>query len=393
MSPDAAGQQTADPRKPLGAGAGKAGRKAGLKLGVRLERGDGFGLQVDLALPDSGVTAVIGASGAGKSTLLRIIAGLERPKGASVAFNGVDWSAWPAYKRPISMTQQQPALFPHLTVAGNLKAALAVGRRDMKSAAGCGRARDEVRRLEEVGAKFGLHGLLRRRPGTLSGGQQQRVALARAYLKPAQLWLLDEPLSALDAIARQELAPMLARLCRTLDRPVIYVTHNLTEVIQIADHLVIMEAGRVLGAGAPEAVAATLDHPLPSLMDTGAIVDVEFASYDSENGLSALRIGRQTLWVRGNLADAPSPLRVQIPARDLALALERPVATSILNTLQVTLTNLHPTPDGAVFAELDCAGQRLRARITRRSREALGLARGMTLFALVKSEALDMRRS
>lgn len=372
------------PSRPSAAGATaqQAGGTPGLRLQGRLRRDDGFVLKADLSLPNSGVTVLIGPSGAGKSTLLRIIAGLERPNDMRIAFNGADWSALPAHKRPVSMTQQQPALFPHLTVAGNLKAALAIGRGDDD-----GRARH----LQEAAEIFGLQGLLRRKPGALSGGQQQRVALARAYLKPAELWLLDEPLSALDAIARQELAPMVARLCRTLARPVIYVTHNLAEVIQIADHLVIMEAGRILAAGAPEEVAAQLDHPLPPMMDAGAIVDVAFAAYDADNGLSALRIGQQTLWVRGNLADAPSPLRVQIPARDLALALEKPVATSILNVLQVTLTDLRPTPDGAVFAELDCAGQRLRARITRRSCAALGLAPGMKLFALVKSEALDVR--
>ncbi len=414
MNLDDASPQAVAPRKPSAVGVGRqeADGMRGLRLKGRLQRDDGFDLEVDLLLPNSGVSVVIGPSGAGKSTLLRIIAGLERPRDASIVFNGVDWSALPAHKRPVSMTQQQPALFPHLTVAGNLRTALAIGRwnrgraaqrpRDAPaggndpsgaaaSAAGRRPRWDGAERLREATAMFSLQGLLKRKPGALSGGQQQRVALARAYLKPAQLWLLDEPLSALDALARQELIPMLARLCRSLARPLIYVTHNLTEVIQIADHLVIMEAGRILGAGAPEDVAAELDHPLPPLMDTGAILDAAFARYDADNGLSALRIGGQTLWVRGNLADAPSPLRVQIPARDLALALERPAATSILNVLRVTLTDLRTTPDGAVFAELDCAGQRLRARITRRSRHALGLAPGMKLFALVKSEALDVR--
>lgn len=344
-----------------------------LQLKGRLQSASGFRLQVDLELPSVGVTALIGASGAGKSTLLRVIAGLERPSGFAVSFNGRRWDGLPPHRRPVSMTLQQPALFPHLTVAGNLKAV------------------PGAERIDEAAARFGLQDLLGRKPATLSGGQRQRVALARAYLRPAALWLLDEPLSALDPLARSELAPMLSRLCRTLNRPVIYVTHALAEVLQIADHLVIMEAGGVIGAGAPEAVAAELDHPLSPLIDTGGILEAAFEAYDPENGLSTLRLGSQRLWVGGDLRGAPSPLRVQIPARDLALALERPTRTSILNVLDVTLAGLAPAGDGALFAELDCAGQRLRARITRLSQENLGLKPGMALFALVKSVALDVR--
>ncbi len=344
-----------------------------LSLKGRFAPTGGFELKVDLELPSSGVTSVIGVSGSGKSTLLRLIAGLNRSPGFQVMMDGRDWSALPAHRRPISMTLQQPALFPHLTVAGNLRAV------------------PDGSRFDEAVSRFGLEDLLERKPAELSGGQQQRAALARAYLKPAALWLLDEPLSALDAMARARLAPMLGELCRTLGKPVIYVTHTLSEVVQIADHLVILEAGRVIGAGPPGKVAAELDHPLSPMIDTGAILAVEFDAYDEAHDLSALRIGDQTLRVRGNLSQAPTPLRVQIPARDVALALERPLGTSILNCLAVTLTSLDPTPDGAVLAELDCAGQPLRARITRLSKDSLELVPGMALNALIKSVALDVR--
>ena len=344
-----------------------------LMLKGRFTHPGGFELEVDLELPSAGVTSIVGASGSGKSTLLRLIAGLTASPGFQVALNGQNWNALPAHRRPISMTLQQPALFPHLTVEGNLRAVPGGDR------------------FEEAVRRFGLEGLLGHKPATLSGGQQQRAALARAYLKPAALWLLDEPLSALDAMARAQLAPMLSELCRTLGKPVIYVTHALNEVVQIADHLVILEAGRVIGAGAPGRVAAELDHPLSPMIDTGTILAVEFDAYDEAHDLSTLRIGAQTLRVPGNLSQSPSPLRVQIPARDVALALERPVGTSILNCLNVTLIGLAPTPDGAVSAELDCAGQPLRAHITRLSQENLQLVPGMALQALVKSVALDVR--
>ena len=362
----------------------------------------GFDLRIDLELPSSGVTSIIGASGSGKSTLLRLIAGLSRSRDFQVALNGQDWSDLPTHRRPISMTLQQPALFPHLTVEGNLRAVPGGnhfhGTNGDSPAAGGSFLRrrrravlGQAKGFEEATHRFGLEGLLGRKPAALSGGQQQRVALARAYLKPAALWLFDEPLSALDAMARARLAPMLSDLCRTLGKPVVYVTHALSEVVQIADQLVILEAGRVIGAGPPSKVAAELDHPLSPMIDTGAILVAAFEAYDEDHDLSTLRIGTQALWVRGNLSQAPSPLRVQIPARDVALALERPVGTSILNCLDVTLTGLAPTPDGAVFAELDCDGQPLRASITRLSQDNLRLVPGMALHALVKSVALDVR--
>ena len=351
--------------------------RPGLALNGRFERPDGFALHMDLVLPATGVSALLGTSGSGKSTVLRIVAGLQEAHSFSVAFNGNSWDGVPPHRRPVSMTLQQPALFPHLSVVDNLKAVP--------------RARLGACSIEEAIACFGLEALTGRKPHALSGGQQQRVALARAFVKPADLWLLDEPLSALDAIARRELAPMVARMCRELGRPVVYVTHSLAEVLQIADHLVILEGGRVIGAGPPEAVAAELDHPLSPLIDSGAILDCEFIAYDTDNGLSELRVGKHTLWIRGDLGGAAHPLRVQIPARDVGLAIERPMQTSFLNCLPVTVRGLQDTPDGAVFVDLDCAGQTLRSRITRLSRRNLGLSPGMALCALIKSVALDVR--
>lgn len=346
---------------------------SGLALSGRFSRADGFALEMDLVLPGSGVSALIGTSGSGKSTVLRIIAGLEQASAFSVTINGDPWDAIPPHRRPVSMTLQQPALFPHLTVLENLRAVPKAGP------------------IDEAIARFGLATLTNRKPGALSGGQQQRVALARAFLKPAELWLLDEPLSALDALARRELAPMVARMCRELGRPVVYVTHSLGEVLQVADHLVILENGRVIGAGAPETVAAGLDHPLSPLIDTGAILDCEFIAFDPRNNLSELRVGGNPLRIRGDLAGTANPVRVQIPARDVGLALEQPAGTSFLNCLPVRVKGLTDTSDDAVLVDLDCAGQTLRSRITRLSRHNLGLTPGLLLFALIKSVALDVR--
>ncbi len=350
-----------------------AGDLSGLALSGRFSRGDGFALALRLRLPGSGVSALIGTSGSGKSTVLRLIAGLEAANSFSVTFNGNAWNGIPAHRRPVSMTLQQPALFPHLTVLQNLKAVPRGGP------------------VDEAIARFGLTALTGRKPHALSGGQQQRVALARAFLKPAELLLLDEPLSALDVIARRELAPMVARMCRELGRPVVYVTHSLGEVVQVADHLVILEGGRVVGTGPPETVAAELDHPLSPLIDSGAILDCQFIRFDQDNDLSELHIGDRVLRIRGDLRGLANPVRVQIPARDVGLAVRQPTQTSFLNCLPVRVMGLVEAPDEAVLVDLDCAGQVLRSRITRLSRDNLGLAPGMPLFALIKSVALDVR--
>ncbi len=344
-----------------------------LRLSGRLRRTSGFHLDLDLGLPTRGVTAIIGASGSGKSTLLRIISGLERPPGFRVEFRGQRWDRLPAHKRPVAMTQQQPALMPHLTVLGNLRAV--PGRRQ----------------LDEAIARFGLNALLKRKPAALSGGQQQRVALARACLKPARLWLLDEPLSALDAIARGEIAPMLRRLCLVTERPILYVTHDLGEVAPLADYLMILEGGRVVGAGSPEQVAIALDHPLSPMIDTSAILEAQFLRYDAEHDLSILQLNQDTLWLGGNLSSEARTLRLQVPARHVALALTKPEDTSILNCLTCRVVSLANAPRGGVFVDLDCAGQRLRAHITRLSADALKLRPQLPVFALIKSEALRVQ--
>ncbi|MDP6376639.1 MAG: molybdenum ABC transporter ATP-binding protein [Pseudomonadales bacterium] len=337
-----------------------------------------FKLDIDAKLPTAGITAVIGASGCGKTSLLRLLAGLDRHEDFEVEFDGDCWQGahvWrPPHERPITMVPQHPMLFPHLSVLGNLRCVPGGG--------------DTHLAIE----RFGLASLSRRYPDRLSGGEQQRVALARAFLKPAKLWMLDEPLASLDPIARADLAPLVAQVCRAAGQPVIYVTHSLTEVLQIADHLLVMEGGHIIGSGRPEEVAAHLDHPLSPLIEVGTILDCTFVRYHNEHDLSELRIGDAAIWIRGNVEDHGKMVRVQIPARDVALASTHPADTSVLNVLPVTITDLTTAPNGDVTVDLDCADQTLRARITTLSAERMRLGPGKEIFAMIKSVALEPRR-
>lgn len=346
-----------------------------LVLQGTLSRPSGFVLRLDVALECEAVTAVVGQSGAGKSTLLRAIAGLEPDAKVSIVGNGAPWHELPAHARPVSMVFQQPLLFPHLSVRGNLCF-------PRQQRPGFSMTFDQV--VDELD----LGGLLSHFPGALSGGEQQRVALARALLAPAKLWLFDEPLSALDARARADIAPYLARLCREHRVPILYVTHALEEVLQIADQMVIIENGSIVAHGSVGRLAGSYHSPLTDHDDAGGILECQFVGYEKNHHLSELRLGESSLWVRGDLSSSVSPIRVHIPARNVGLSRERLVRVSILNQIPGIVEAVTDEPPAAKLVTLNCEGQTLLARITALSAEELDLAPGQQLFALIKSVAL-----
>lgn len=199
-----------------------------------------FTLDADLSVPASGVTAIFGSSGCGKTSVARCIAGLQRMADGFCAVDGEIWqdrnSFRPVHRRPIGYVFQEASLFPHLLVRGNLLFGA-------PKAAGTQIAFDEVVDL------LGLAALLERSPHRLSGGERQRVAIGRALLSQPKLLLMDEPLAALDRTTKNEILPFLERLHERLSLPVFYISHDMTEIERFADHLVLMERGRVVNAG------------------------------------------------------------------------------------------------------------------------------------------------
>jgi sn-glycerol 3-phosphate transport system ATP-binding protein len=179
---------------------------------------------------------LLGPSGCGKSTTLRIIAGLETATFGQVWIDGRDITHMPPAQRGIAMVFQNYALFPHLTVADNITFGLSVRKTP---------AAETAKRLQETAALLGLEALLARRPGQLSGGQQQRVALARALVAQAKVCLMDEPLSNLDAQLRQDMRRELRDIQRKLGLTVVYVTHDQSEAMSMADQVVLLNRGRV----------------------------------------------------------------------------------------------------------------------------------------------------
>jgi sn-glycerol 3-phosphate transport system ATP-binding protein len=216
--------------------------------GVAKAWGESIGLHaIDLRIDAGTFCVLLGPSGCGKSTTLRIIAGLESASAGTVSIDGRDVTQLPPAERGIAMVFQNYALFPHLNVADNISFGLSVRKTPAAEAAA---------RLKETAALLGLGSLLERRPSQLSGGQQQRVALGRALVAQAKVCLMDEPLSNLDAQLRQEMRLELRDLQRQLGLTVVYVTHDQSEAMSMADQVVLLNRGRVEQVGPPREMYA-----------------------------------------------------------------------------------------------------------------------------------------
>lgn len=208
-----------------------------------------FTLDVELSLPATGVTAIFGPSGCGKTSVARCIAGLQRMAEGFCAVDGDIWqdssSFRPVHRRPIGYVFQEASLFPHLSVRRNL----------LFGAPSTSRAQIAFGEVVEL---LGLAALLDRSPYRLSGGERQRVAIGRALLSQPKLLLMDEPLAALDRTTKDEILPFLERLHDRLSLPVLYISHDMSEIERFADHLLLMEQGRVVGSGPLHSL-----HPIP----------------------------------------------------------------------------------------------------------------------------------
>jgi molybdate transport system ATP-binding protein len=341
-----------------------------------------FALDVTCDIPTQGITGLFGRSGSGKTTLLRCIAGLERTARAQIEFNGELWQDagrfLPTHRRAVGYVFQESSLFPHLDVRGNLEFGLR-------------RVPAPQRRLgfDQAVALLDLSALLRQRAPRLSGGERQRVAIARALLTSPQLLLMDEPLSNLDQSSKAEILPHLERLRDSLAIPIIYVSHALGEVMRLADHLVLLEAGRVRAAGPLQQLLARSDLPLGHFEDSGCVFDAVIEEHDPSYHLTYVRIGAGRLAVSLKQAPIGHRVRVRIDARDVSLALKPPELTSIINILPAKVLAVSDDRDPAqTLVRLELATEPLLARITRRSAVQLGIAPGMLLYAQVKSVAL-----
>ncbi len=340
-----------------------------------------FVLDVDLELPARGVSALFGCSGCGKTTLLRAIAGLEQ--GAD-GFLRVGEQVWqdereflPPHRRPLGYVFQEASLFAHLNVRQNLEY-------------GVKRVPESERRVSMGRAieLLGIGDLLQRSTDQLSGGERQRVAIARALAISPRILLMDEPLSGLDHKRKREIMPYLESLHDELDIPVIYVSHSPDEVARLADHLVLLEQGRVAGVGPIDEMLTRSDLPLAHGDDAAALIQASVARHDERFDLTYIDFPGGQFTVAHRALPVGHPVRLRVAARDVSLTQEHQAGTSILNIFPALVDEITLEGSAQVMVRLLANGVPLLSRITRKSAELLALEPGRQVFAQVKSVAL-----
>lgn len=361
---------------------------AHLDVDFQLQRG-GFGLALRDRFELDGVTVLFGPNGSGKSLTLRTIAGLEPEAAGRVKFNGEVWQDTTAgkylqpHRRPVTLVFQDARLFNHLDVAGNLRFAERRARKD-----GPAISRDDVI------AAFGIAHLLERMPEGLSGGERQRVVMARALLARPSLILMDEPLAALDVQRRAQALNFIEQIPERFSIPLIYVTHQIDEVVRLARRLVLIANGKVEAQGPAAELMARLDlPPFTGRFEAGSLIEARVASHDDSFMLTRVELEPGITMEVPRLDYAPGEhIRLRVRARDVSLALRPPAGISLRNVLPAVVEEVQLEPDTA-FAEvrLSVGAQPLRARITRASAHDLKLRPGRKVQALVKASALDRR--
>jgi molybdate transport system ATP-binding protein len=247
-----------------------------------------------------------------------------------------------------------------------------------------------AREFDDVVAMLDLGPLLTRRPEKLSGGERQRVAIGRALLVRPSLLLMDEPLASLDQRRKAEIFPYIERLRDEIDVPILYVTHSIDEVTRIADRLVLLNAGRVLASGPLGSTLTRLDLPTAEADDASAVLDAVVGAHDGVYQLTRIDFAGGCLWIGRVDRSLGAPVRARVQARDVSIALTPPVGSSIINVLPGELTEIADSGPERVNLQVQIGdgSSVLLARITRRSRDALGLATGMRVYAQIKGVAL-----
>lgn len=355
-----------------------------LELDVTVARG-GFTLQAQATVA-SGACGVFGPSGAGKSTLLGLVAGLVRPDRGRVVLDGEvldDVAAGihvPPHRRRLGVVFQHGHLLPHLSVEGNLRygesllppAARRIGF-------------DEVVRLLEIG------GLLGKRPRTLSGGQRQRVALGRALLCSPRLLLLDEPLAALDLGLKRQILPYLRRARDSFAMPMLHVSHDLPELLQVCDDLLLVDGGRIAAHGPLGAIAGD-PRLLPLLHDAGMVNVLRgtIARHEADDGLTVVALDGGSE-VRCPLRAEAVGSRIELLLRpdDIALATADVAGISLQNRLPGTIRRITAASD-RILITVDL-GQDVLVEVTARTVHQLGIGVGQPVWILFKATALPGR--
>ncbi|MEM8980039.1 MAG: molybdenum ABC transporter ATP-binding protein [Pseudomonadota bacterium] len=354
-----------------------------IEVSAKLER-SGFALDVDVACKP-GVIGLFGPSGSGKTTLARIIAGFEEPQTGEISFD-----CQPLYStkqcinlkphlRRVGYVFQDTRLFPHLTVGENIS----YGLRFQTSSPSID--------FEELVSLLDLDGLLSKSPAALSGGEAQRVGFARAVMAHPKFLILDEPLSSLDQMRKYLVLKYLEKLKFRYEIPMLYITHDPSELFRIADSLVILESGKSLASAPLE--DALGDPKFAAFLGVDALCRFVNAQVQEhlEGGLTRLSLGQQSLILAGLNAPVGARVRVRIPAQDVILAKGTLPLLSARNQLTAEVTDIQRGHGPGALITLSVDQQSLLVRVTAQALNELSLAVGDQCYALLKTLGFNAR--
>lgn len=339
-------------------------------------------LDVDTSIPATGITAIYGHSGSGKTSLLRCIAGLESADQGKLLVNGEIWQDdslfLATHKRPIGYVFQEASLFPHLTAQKNLN--YAIKRADLAVSP------DFYQRVIDV---MGIEDILTRYPSQLSGGERQRIAIARALLIQPRLLLMDEPLAALDYERKQEILPYLERLHTSFDIPILYVSHSMAEVARLADHILVLDQGKIIAEGELTEVFSRINLPQRLVPESGVILHGKVIEKDEQWQLMRIAFAQGEIWLADSGEVLEQEVRIRILAKDVSLALNNHDDMSIVNRIEVKVAEINSDQDKAMsLVRLAMGNDYLVAKLTQRSVHHLKLTQNLRVWAQIKSVAI-----
>ncbi|WP_413112280.1 molybdenum ABC transporter ATP-binding protein [Thaumasiovibrio sp. DFM-14] len=333
--------------------------------------------EFNVEIPSVGITAVFGPSGAGKTTFINLIAGIETPDEGRITVNGTVYfdkqcqHNVPIYRRRVGYVFQDDRLFPHLSVKENLLYSQQAANHHQYDA---------------IVTLLDLNGLLSHYPPQLSGGEKKRVAIARALLHSPEVLLLDEPMSGLDTRRKAELIRYLIKLANFQQVPIVFVSHHLDEIFQLADHMILIDNGKCINYGAlsdvwsGKEIRPFINETVLSSLLLGTVV-----AYHDKYPMTAIKMADgQLLWVNNLGYALGDAVKVNIIAGDIAIA-KAPIKSSIRNSLKVVLQGVDKeSHQHLVTLELAIDGAILLCNITEWAFDELNLKIGDRCYALIK---------
>ena len=327
------------------------------------------------------IVTLIGANGAGKTTILRCISSLKKPTSGEIVFEGkniVGFSLHEVVKIGVAHVPEGRKVFATMTVAENLQMG-AYLRSDKRVI---------TQDLEKIYNHFPVLKARSGQPaGSLSGGEQQMLATSRALMTNPKLLLMDEPLAALDINSKAEIYPFFDRLNQELAIPILYVSHSPDEVARLADHLVLMESGKILASGPIGKMLTRMDLPLAHSADAESIIEAKISGHDNDFQLTYLTFAGGQFTVAGTRLTMGETVRLRILARDVSLTLAHQTDTSILNIFPAVVEEIMEENPSQMTVRVTAQGVPILSRITRKSATTLGLEVGKQVYAQVKSVA------